>query len=369
MSAKKAIVPPMRSAVRAFGAALSAARRVPIEIHGMYPPLVGHPRDRAELLPEWEGEDFPGIRLKHSYVFELHDGPLFLTVELCENGKHWRLFAFTDRRGQEAVGEMVFSLNLTLADDDEDELTLRQRLRMSTRGVSSEDRLAAANKLASRLLDLGLDVTPERDITFPTFKGRAGKFVGSSASAFIREFVITAVVKGHYMANKGYTLPGLDLVAQPVLAPRPLMPSLVAGAAGTFDPSNLADARERAMAEVVRRPGQAAFRQAVFQAYEGRCAVTGCDFSETIQAAHINPYLGTHSDHVENGLLLRVDIHVLFDNKRLAIDSGTMKILLAPALKGTKYKALEGKVVSVPKDPNLRPSRLALDKHRREAGL
>ena len=321
------------------------------------------------MLPEWDGEDFPGIRLKHSYVFELHDGPLFLTVELCENGKHWRLFAFTDRRGQEAVGEMVFSLNLTLADDDEDELTLRQRLRMSTRGVSSEDRLAAAHKLASRLLDLGLDVTPERDITFPTFKARAGKFVGSSASAFIRQFVITAVVKGHYMANKGYMLPGLDLVAQPVLPPRLFAPPQMTGAEGIFDPNNLADARERAIAEVVRRPGQATFRQAVFQAYKGRCAVTGCDFPETIQAAHINPYLGSHSDHVENGLLLRVDIHLLFDNKRLAIDSRTMKIVLAPALKNTKYKALEGKVVSVPKDPNLRPNLRALDRHRREAGL
>jgi putative restriction endonuclease len=122
-------------------------------------------------------------------------------------------------------------------------------------------------------------------------------------------------------------------------------------------------------AEVVRRPGQSAFRNAVLRAYEGRCAVTGCDFSGTLDAAHIGGYRGQHTDHVENALLLRTDIHALFDAKLLGIDSKTKKIRISPVLKTTVYRELEGKVVSVPADPKFHPNRESLDKHREAAGL
>ena len=45
-----------------------------------------------------------------------------------------------------------------------------------------------------------------------------------------------------------------------------------------FDPTSLADGRERTMASVVRRRGQPKFREALLEAYEGKCAVTGCEF-------------------------------------------------------------------------------------------
>ena len=46
--------------------------------------------------------------------------------------------------------------------------------------------------------------------------------------------------------------------------------------------------------------------------YEGKCAVTGCDVPDVLQAAHIFPYMGPETNHPSNGLL-RADIHTLFD--------------------------------------------------------
>lgn len=80
-----------------------------------------------------------------------------------------------------------------------------------------------------------------------------------------------------------------------------------------FEIGTGADARERQIAEVVRRRGQARFRAALIKAYDGKCAITGCDAVEALEAAHISPHRGIHTDHVQNGLLLRADIHSLLD--------------------------------------------------------
>lgn len=80
-----------------------------------------------------------------------------------------------------------------------------------------------------------------------------------------------------------------------------------------FDASSIVDARERVLGQIVRRRGQQEFREKLLVAYEGRCAITGCDAIEALEAAHIVPYLGTETNHVQNGLLLRADIHTLFD--------------------------------------------------------
>jgi len=61
------------------------------------------------------------------------------------------------------------------------------------------------------------------------------------------------------------------------------------------------------------RAGQAAFRKLLLDTYGPVCAFTGPQLEETLQAAHIQPYVDAASNHVANGLLLRADIHVLFD--------------------------------------------------------
>ena len=65
-----------------------------------------------------------------------------------------------------------------------------------------------------------------------------------------------------------------------------------------------------------------------------------------------------------NGLLLRADLHDLFDLGLVAVDTGTMKLALAKDLVGTTYEPLAGHRLRLPSDRELRPSVEALDKHR-----
>jgi putative restriction endonuclease len=139
--------------------------------------------------------------------------------------------------------------------------------------------------------------------------------------------------------------------------------------AGVFDPSGTIDARERAVAQIVRRRGQPAFRTAVLSAYGGQCAISGCDAAEALEAGHISPYRGPDTNHVTNGILLRADLHTLFDLGLIAIAVTTMTVLVAPAIAATAYSALANAPLRLPSDPRLRPSIPALDAHRAWTGL
>ena len=80
-----------------------------------------------------------------------------------------------------------------------------------------------------------------------------------------------------------------------------------------FDPSNIEDARKRISRMIAQRRGQSAFRNNLFDVYGGRCAITGCEVPDVLEAAHIFPYRGEDTNKVVNGLLLRADVHTLFD--------------------------------------------------------
>lgn len=61
------------------------------------------------------------------------------------------------------------------------------------------------------------------------------------------------------------------------------------------------------------RLGQGAFRVMVSDAYQRRCAVTGERTLPFLEAAHIRPYTEEGPRVISNGLLLRSDLHTLFD--------------------------------------------------------
>jgi hypothetical protein len=68
-----------------------------------------------------------------------------------------------------------------------------------------------------------------------------------------------------------------------------------------FDPTGVIDSRQRVLAQIVRRRGQQEFRERLLAAYDGRCAITGCDAVEALEAAHIVPYRGVDTNSVQNG--------------------------------------------------------------------
>lgn len=139
--------------------------------------------------------------------------------------------------------------------------------------------------------------------------------------------------------------------------------SVAAELGGAFEPTSTEDARQRVLATIVRRRGQPAFRKALLQAYGGRCAISGCTFDAVLEAAHILPYRGEHTNIVQNGILLRADLHTLFDLGLLTIDASTYCVRLSPRLADSEYVAFEGTRILLPVDVCDHPTKDALETH------
>jgi len=116
-----------------------------------------------------------------------------------------------------------------------------------------------------------------------------------------------------------------------------------------------------------RRLGQGAFRLLVTDTYERRCAITGEKTLIILDAAHIRPVSVGGEHRVDNGLLLRSDVHTLFDRGYVTI-TPDYKFLVSPRLKadwdnGKVYYDLGGQDVRLPRDDRFRPSRQELEWH------
>ena len=152
----------------------------------------------------------------------------------------------------------------------------------------------------------------------------------------------------------------LEMAAEDQLIPDDL-------SADDFSPRSADERTVRLAAQVVRE-GQGAFRARVLDAYGRRCAVTGEHTEPVLDAAHIQPYLGPGSNHVQNGLLLTKEFHTLFDLGYVGI-TGDYTVKVSPALQrdwqnGRRYYPYDGqRLVSLPTQSKLRPSARALEWH------
>lgn len=133
-----------------------------------------------------------------------------------------------------------------------------------------------------------------------------------------------------------------------------------ANALPEFDPSGVEDGRKKVFQEVAVRQGQAKFREKLLSAYGSRCAVTGTAVVATLQAAHVFPYRGPDTNKVQNGILLRADIHNLFDLGLISIDPESYRIVITDELRGSSFAKLEGRQLRLPAKKNDWPSKPAL---------
>lgn len=131
-------------------------------------------------------------------------------------------------------------------------------------------------------------------------------------------------------------------------------------------PQVLPKARIRRLQQVLDRQGQPAFRAELMKAYGGRCAISGCDVSHVLQAAHIDPVAHGGRDHVSNGLLLRADLHNLFDKTLIWID-GRNHVRVDPKLRDTEYAEFDGVLLRRPTESASQPDKEALRRHRERA--
>jgi putative restriction endonuclease len=115
------------------------------------------------------------------------------------------------------------------------------------------------------------------------------------------------------------------------------------------------------------RMGQGLFRATVTDAYGRACAVTGEHSLPALEAAHIQPY-GEGGEHeVSNGLLLRSDLHRLFDRGYVAV-THEYRFVVSGHLKndfdnGRSYYPLHGNTIRLPETPADRPNLQLLEWH------
>ncbi len=133
---------------------------------------------------------------------------------------------------------------------------------------------------------------------------------------------------------------------------------------GAFSPLDIADDRKRVLRSIVRRQGQPAFRKALMDVYNGRCAMSGCDVPDVLEAAHIYPYRGAHTNDPSNGLLLRADLHTLFDLYLISVEPMTRTIAVSPSLLSTAYGGINSQPLARVMNQACQPSVESLKWHR-----
>lgn len=140
---------------------------------------------------------------------------------------------------------------------------------------------------------------------------------------------------------------------------------------GTETEQDLLTAKETALygAEYLARArlGQGAFRVLVTEAYSKRCGITGERTLPVLEAGHIKPYSDAGPNTANNGLLLRSDIHKLFDLGYLTV-TNDFHVEVSKRIKeeyenGRDYYALHGNKLNVPSHLADYPSRQFIEWH------
>lgn len=126
--------------------------------------------------------------------------------------------------------------------------------------------------------------------------------------------------------------------------------------------------RDAVLQTIFRRRGQRGFRASLLRSY-GCCAITGSSAMPALEAAHISTISGADLNTVSNGLLLRADLHTLFDLGLVSVHDRDLTVLLHPEMDGTEYVEYEGKPIVIPVAESDRPDQKALRRHRVWAGL
>jgi len=111
---------------------------------------------------------------------------------------------------------------------------------------------------------------------------------------------------------------------------------------------------------VLPRLGQGSFRVIVTDVYDRRCAITEEKALPTLEAVHIKPFSDSGPHLVENGILLRSDIHKLFDAGYVTVTTDhhfeVSRRIREEFDNGEYYQTFHGNRIHVPLNPQLRPS-------------
>ncbi|MGF6633497.1 HNH endonuclease [Paraburkholderia sp. MM6662-R1] len=116
------------------------------------------------------------------------------------------------------------------------------------------------------------------------------------------------------------------------------------------------ESEERQLATILTRRGQRDFRSRLLCAYGTTCAVSGSTVEPLLEAAHIVPHALETNYATANGLLLRADIHTLFDLHMVAVDA-TGCVAVSRSLESSEYARYRGRrLAALPTGEQEQPS-------------
>ncbi len=119
---------------------------------------------------------------------------------------------------------------------------------------------------------------------------------------------------------------------------------------------------EYRLQSIKTRRGQPDFRGRLLEAYGNQCQITKCRVIPLLEAAHITAHAEQTDYRLCNGLLLRADIHTLFDLNLLGIDA-MYRIHVYPSLRESEYWCFNGRSLDrFPQRLADNPDRDGLDK-------
>jgi len=135
-----------------------------------------------------------------------------------------------------------------------------------------------------------------------------------------------------------------------------------------FDIDAPVDERRREESRRAIRDGARQFRRDLLEAWGAKCAITGTSVIEALDGAHIYPYLGTKTNLVVNGVLLRADLHRLFDRYliKFCYDERRLAIQVSKKLAFTDYSVYSGRRIELPAKKHHRPAECFVAWHYRQ---
>lgn len=133
------------------------------------------------------------------YLISSNEITIPVSLQIYENDRgHYRLFVY-NKKG------MLTSINLTNCYEDGC-INLKIQMKLSSRKVTKEERVAIRNLMTLEMERSGVKILEENTAYFGKYDVVAKKFVDTNPDEFLKKLLTAAIIKGHYMDNKGYKL-------------------------------------------------------------------------------------------------------------------------------------------------------------------
>lgn len=153
------------------------------------------------------------LDFKQQYEVIINKQTVKFYLQLYENitSANNKQFRFASYSQTEKVSGMIFTINMTKQKDALGQLFLLSKFTFKQQTKGHEELASAHRQLKRQLFEeilnrLDFDLTDNNDILFGIFNLKTKKFLNTTAEKFLQDFLVVSILKGHFMANKGYEI-------------------------------------------------------------------------------------------------------------------------------------------------------------------